>query len=104
MHNCIVCCVQACRLLQSMIELPLEGFLLTPVQKICKYPLQLRELLRNTDLAHADYEPVSEACDSMQRMAAYINERKRKMDTLQQLSLWQAAVHGWQVTSLQSHG
>lgn len=80
-----------------MIELPLEGFLLTPVQKICKYPLQLRELLRNTDLSHPDYAPVSEACDSMQRMAAYINERKRKMDTLQQLLLWQAAVQGWQV-------
>lgn len=96
------CLLQACRLLQGMIELPLEGFLLTPVQKICKYPLQLRELLRNTDLSHADYGPVSEACDTMQRMAAYINERKRKMDSLQQLCLWQAGIHDWQVLCRQT--
>ena len=34
-------CLQACRLLRDMISISLDGFLLTPVQKICKYPLQL---------------------------------------------------------------
>ena len=34
-------CLQGCRLLQKMDEISLEGYLLTPVQKICKYPLQL---------------------------------------------------------------
>ena len=42
-----------------MIEIPLQGFLLTPVQKICKYPLQLKELLRYTDSAHADRTSVT---------------------------------------------
>lgn len=38
-----VCCnlFQSCRLLRNLQDISLEGFLLTPVQKICKYPLQL---------------------------------------------------------------
>lgn len=37
-----------CQSLQEMIDISLDGFLLTPVQKICKYPLQLQELLKYT--------------------------------------------------------
>ena len=48
-----------------MIELPLEGFLLTPIQKICKYRLQLAELLKYTPLDHPDYKPLEEAISTM---------------------------------------
>jgi hypothetical protein len=39
---------EACRLMRGLIEIPLDGYLLTPVQRICKYPLQLAELLKYT--------------------------------------------------------
>lgn len=90
-------CLQACRLLQEMIEIPLEGFLLTPVQKICKYPLQLAELLKYTSTSHPDYTNVQAALESMKKIAALINERKRKMESIEKLSAWQQTVEDWQV-------
>jgi len=80
-----------------MIEIPLEGFLLIPVQKICKYPLQLKELLRFTRPHHPDYYCLQRALVCMRRIAALINERKRKMESLQKLAEWQNGVNDWQV-------
>ena len=75
-----------------MIEIPLEGFLLTPVQKICKYPLQLRELLKYTLPEHPDYHPLQDALEAMKHIATLINERKRKMESLEKLAQWQDQV------------
>ena len=89
---------QACRLLQDMINLPLEGFLLAPVQKICKYPLQLRELLKYTPRCHGDHDDISNALDTMHGIAVMINERKRKMESIEKLAEWQLTVEDWQVS------
>ncbi|KAG1662933.1 Rho guanine nucleotide exchange factor 4 [Nymphon striatum] len=56
---------EACRLLQDMTDISLDGFLLTPVQKICKYPLQLAELLNYTKTDHSDHSFVKEALETM---------------------------------------
>lgn len=87
---------EACRLLQEMIEIPLEGFLLTPVQKICKYPLQLNELLKYTPVTHPDHVHIQGALDAMKKIATLINERKRKMESIEKLAYWQTTVEDWQ--------
>uniref|UniRef100_A0A0B7A0K3 Rho guanine nucleotide exchange factor 4 n=1 Tax=Arion vulgaris TaxID=1028688 RepID=A0A0B7A0K3_9EUPU len=87
---------EACRLLQEMIEIPLEGFLLTPVQKICKYHLQLAELLKFTPTDHSDFGHVQAALQAMKKIAMLVNERKRKMESVEKLAAWQLSVDGWE--------
>jgi Rho guanine nucleotide exchange factor 4 len=91
---------EACRLLQQMIQIPLEGFLLTPVQKICKYPLQLAELLKYTRPEHPDHNNLNVALKTMKSIAMLINERKRKMESIEKLAEWQDRVQDWEGPAL----
>lgn len=88
---------EACRLMRGLIEIPLDGYLLTPVQRICKYPLQLAELLKYTKADHPDYHKIQEALEAMRGVAVLINERKRRMESLEKLASWQLRVEGWEV-------
>ena len=87
---------EACRLLQEMIDISLDGFLLTPVQKICKYPLQLQELLKYTRPDHTDHHSVEGALSAMRGVALLINERKRRLECLEKIAAWQMNVEGWE--------
>ena len=79
------------------MEIPLEGFLLIPVQKICKYPLQLGELLKYTRPENPDFHPLSQAHAAMKEIAMMINERKRKMESVEKLAAWQNSLEDWEV-------
>ncbi|XP_032886615.1 rho guanine nucleotide exchange factor 9 isoform X3 [Amblyraja radiata] len=87
---------EACRLLQQMIDIAIDGFLLTPVQKICKYPLQLAELLKYTALEHSDYRYVAAALAVMRNVTQQINERKRRLESIDKMAQWQASVLDWE--------
>ncbi|OWK00861.1 hypothetical protein Celaphus_00016644 [Cervus elaphus hippelaphus] len=87
---------EACRLLQQMIDIALDGFLLTPVQKICKYPLQLAELLKYTAPEHSDYDNIKAAYEAMKNVACLINERKRKLESIDKIARWQVSIVGWE--------
>lgn len=86
---------EVCRERQKMIDISLDGFLLTPIQKICKYPLQLNELLKNTNDDHPDFESVANALESMRNCANLANERKRRIEALADIMLFQEKVEGW---------
>eukprot|EP00079_Xenopus_tropicalis_P014999 XP_004912117.1 PREDICTED: spermatogenesis-associated protein 13 isoform X3 [Xenopus tropicalis] len=87
---------EACRLLQQMIDIAIDGFLLTPVQKICKYPLQLAELLKYTTQEHSDYSKIKEAYEAMKNVACLINERKRRLESIDKIARWQVSIVGWE--------
>uniref|UniRef100_A0A665VAN2 Phosphatidylinositol-3,4,5-trisphosphate-dependent Rac exchange factor 1 n=1 Tax=Echeneis naucrates TaxID=173247 RepID=A0A665VAN2_ECHNA len=79
-------------------DIPLEGYLLTPIQRICKYPLLLKELLKRTPKKHADYPAVEEALQSMKAVCSNINETKRQMEKLEALEQLQSHIEGWEVS------
>ncbi|XP_072433443.1 spermatogenesis-associated protein 13-like isoform X4 [Chiloscyllium punctatum] len=87
---------EACRLLQQMIDIAIDGFLLTPVQKICKYPLQLAELLKYTNPDHSDYENIRAAYEAMKNVAHLINERKRRLESIDKIAQWQVSIVNWE--------
>ncbi|XP_018010848.1 serine-rich adhesin for platelets isoform X1 [Hyalella azteca] len=91
---------EACRLLQEMIDISLDGFLLTPVQKICKYPLQLQELLKYTKPDHPDHDSVQGALNAMRSAALLVNERRRRMECLEKIAAWQMELEGWEGAEL----
>uniref|UniRef100_A0A2K6KAK4 Phosphatidylinositol 3,4,5-trisphosphate-dependent Rac exchanger 2 protein n=1 Tax=Rhinopithecus bieti TaxID=61621 RepID=A0A2K6KAK4_RHIBE len=81
-------------------DVPLEGYLVTPIQRICKYPLILKELLKRTPRKHSDYAAVMEALQAMKAVCSNINEAKRQMEKLEVLEEWQSHIEGWEVHSL----
>jgi Rho guanine nucleotide exchange factor 4 len=86
---------ESCRLLRNLQNIPLEGFLLLPVQRICKYPLQLSELLKYTSEDHPDRAGVEAAVGTMRQVATHINEGKRRLENIGRIGKWQEGIDGW---------
>ncbi|XP_041923432.1 phosphatidylinositol 3,4,5-trisphosphate-dependent Rac exchanger 2 protein [Alosa sapidissima] len=91
-------CLLNCMLLggRKNTEVPLEGYLVAPIQRICKYPLFLRELLKRTPKKHNDYALVQESLQAMKAVCSNINEAKRQMEKLEMLEEWQSHIEGWE--------
>ncbi|XP_034244510.1 rho guanine nucleotide exchange factor 9 isoform X2 [Thrips palmi] len=87
---------EECRVRRGMQPISLDGYLLTPVQRICKYPLQLNELYKYTNLRHPDYSSLRDAVISMRGMATHVNECKRRTEGLVKMSMFQAGVLDWE--------
>ncbi|KAK6471881.1 phosphatidylinositol 3,4,5-trisphosphate-dependent Rac exchanger 1 protein-like [Huso huso] len=81
-------------------DVPLEGHLLSPIQRICKYPLLLKELLKRTPKKHADCPAVEQALQAMKTVCSNINETKRQMEKLEALEQLQSHIEGWEGTNL----
>eukprot|EP00727_Mastigamoeba_balamuthi_P005376 m51a1_g14837 putative domain containing protein (1290) ;mRNA; r:720960-727154 len=62
-------------------KLDLRAFLIKPVQRLCKYPLLLREIIRWTDPEDPDFKPLEQAYERVNAVCAAINEKKREYET-----------------------
>lgn len=65
--------------------LTLFSFLIKPIQRICKYPLLLRDLLKVTPEDHEDHDNLVAALGKIEEVVTYVNERKRLAENLQKI-------------------
>nr|KAJ3419148.1 guanine nucleotide exchange factor 9 [Polyrhizophydium stewartii] len=77
---------QFCALKPECRGMDLSSFLLKPIQRICKYPLLLRELIKHTHEKHSDYDALSSALKEISDVVEYVNEKRREFEQSQQVA------------------
>ena len=60
--------------------LNLSSFLIKPVQRICKYPLIIREVLKYTEESNPDFDYLKRAMEKLEGVLSVVNEGARKAD------------------------
>ncbi len=61
----------------------LDQFLIMPVQRIPRYNLLLRELVKHTWLSHPDFAVLDASVERLANIAMFLNEKKREAEALQ---------------------
>ena len=78
----------------ALHQLGVGDFLMKPVQRLCKYPLLLRELQRHTAPGSAEERSLANAIAELQRTLAAVNESKRADEGAQRLMAVLARLDG----------
>ncbi|OAD03286.1 hypothetical protein MUCCIDRAFT_171764 [Mucor lusitanicus CBS 277.49] len=68
-------------ILNPVYELP--SMLIKPVQRICKYPLLLNQLIKSMKPDWPHYEDMEEGLESVKRVTEKVNETQRKHENIQ---------------------
>ncbi|CAK8692472.1 unnamed protein product [Clavelina lepadiformis] len=83
----------------------LEGFIISPVQRLCKYPLLLKQLKRFTPKDHDDFEPLLNAIKLMEGVTRSVNETERQAIVLQGIRDLEESFDSWEKSGKMSkHG
>ncbi|KAJ3372074.1 hypothetical protein GGF31_002336 [Allomyces arbusculus] len=75
-------------------QINLQSYLLLPIQRIPRYRLLLRDLVKHTPVDHPDYADLSLALAEVERRADEINERKRDQENVDKLVAIHARLRG----------
>ena len=62
-------------------QLDLPSFLIKPLQRLCKYPLLLRELKSSMEENDVNYQSTTNALDVISQVVNGVNENKRMLDS-----------------------
>jgi len=93
--------VLGCLMLGNYVnDVSMEGFLLSPIQRLCRYPLLLKEVAKHTPPNHPDHKPIHDALILMQKVCSNVNETKRQLEQLEKLEDLQNTIANWEGTRL----
>lgn len=59
-----------------------DDYLIKPVQRICKYPLFFREMLRYTDSSSPEHEKLEKVLGALNSVVDHVNESKRRQENM----------------------
>ncbi|ONH66908.1 Cell division control protein 24 [Cyberlindnera fabianii] len=85
-------------------DFELQSFLLKPVQRLCKYPLLLKELLKYTEPASPNYNELLLSLDISKKIANDINENQRRVENVEVLKKLFDKVVDWKGYDVHSFG
>jgi hypothetical protein len=72
--------------------MPLSSFLLKPMQRITKYPLLMKQILKFTPEDHPDYQYMKDACEKAEELCVQVNEGVREKENTERLEWLQTHV------------
>ncbi|XP_065841744.1 alsin-like [Oscarella lobularis] len=79
---------------RCQVGFTLSSYLLTPVQRIPRYLLLLKELTEKTPKSHVDHAPLCEALAKMNELADYVNSQIREVQSQKALGELRNQVSG----------
>ncbi|CAO3595668.1 unnamed protein product [Absidia cylindrospora] len=82
----------------------LTSLLIKPIQRICKYPLLLNELIKATNKDWPSAAEMTNGLDAMRRVADKVNETQRKHENSQMVMELKQRVDNWKGVSIDKCG
>jgi len=70
--------------------------LLTPIQRLCKYPLLLKEMLKHTPQDSPRYAVVQQAMEAAKEAASKVNDIQRAKENKKLINELQSRIEGWE--------
>ncbi|CAO3642873.1 unnamed protein product [Cunninghamella echinulata] len=89
-------------ILSPSFELP--SILIKPVQRICKYPLLMKELVKSTPSTWTYYDETEEGLNAILRVASKVNETKRRQENHAIVQDLKKRVYDWSITDIDDYG
>ncbi|KZT58615.1 hypothetical protein CALCODRAFT_508068 [Calocera cornea HHB12733] len=99
--------------MDSLVQLPdakidarseLQAFLIKPVQRICRYPLLLKDLLKVTPPTNPHHKSVSDGLQAAMAYADHVNESQRQYENAQTVRGLRRRVEDWKGHHLDNFG